>query len=279
MDKNKNNVAVSALYTAATWQWGGLPMADLLTPTDAAPVFKWVNAYMRFYRWINPRTYSLQHQLLHRHTAINHLLKRSGLKWVIEIASGFSPRGAAFSAQPDCNYLELDLPEVVEHKRKQLLTSTTGQQVLARSNYSLQAGNVLELDFETLLNGQPAAVITEGLMMYFPRKTQLTIWKAMAQGMKPAGGLYLFDYIPLTEEPARSLTGRILHWLRVSVFRIKGDFAYDERDRHAVAEDLKSCGFDQVTIHATGEVASQWALPQSATPSRTLVYACEVNAS
>lgn len=276
MDKNKNNVAVSALYTAATWHWGKLAMADVLTPADAEPVFKWVNAYMRFYRWINPQVYSLQHQLLHRHTAINYLLQQSGLKRVIEIASGFSPRGAAFSESSEVDYLELDLPDVVASKRRQLLGSNTGIQVLQRPNYRLQAGNILELDFDTLLDKRPGAIVTEGLMMYFARSTQLALWTAMAKGLRPAGGLYLFDYIPLTEEPPRSLIGRLLHWLRVNVFRIKGDFAYDQRDKQAVADDLKSCGFDRVTIHATGEVAQHWALPQADVPSRTLIYACEV---
>ena len=64
MDRNKDNVAVSALYTSAVWQWAGLPGAELVTPPDAERVFRFVNGYMRFYQRINPHIFSLPHQLL-----------------------------------------------------------------------------------------------------------------------------------------------------------------------------------------------------------------------
>lgn len=287
MDTNKDNVAVSALYTAATWQWAGLPAADVVTPADAGPVFRIVNAYMRFYRWLNPRTFSLRHQLLHRHAAIDRLLADSGCSRVVEVASGFSPRGVSFSTDPARAYIEIDLPDMVAAKRRQLEASEAGRAALQRGNFSLRAGDITRLDFagefvasrsgdqaSEGLSGQPTAVISEGLMMYFKREQQLAIWRSIAALVTATGGIYLFDYIPLSEEPPRSRPGRFLHFLRVRLLGIKGDFAYDQRDRAAVAADLTASGFARVESFSTGAVASAWGLPQAEVATHTIIYCC-----
>lgn len=276
MDKNKDNVAVSALYTAATWHWAGLPGAAITTPDNAEPVFRVVNAYLRLYRWLNPQTYSLPHQLLHRHAAIDHLRTASGLRHTVEIASGFSPRGVKVSADVREHYLEIDLPDMVKAKQRQLAATPDGQAALARDNFRLQPGDITTMDFRQPFPGQPVCLISEGLMMYFPRARQLPIWRAMAERLCATGGVYLFDYIPLSEEPPRSLAGRLLHFLRFYVLRLRGDFAYDARDREAIAADLRACGFTDVTSFSTGEVAADWRLPQAGTPSRTLIYRCRI---
>ena len=113
MGRNKENVAVSALYTAAVWQWAKLPSSDLLTPEDSNGVFRLVNAYMRFYRWINPAVYSLPHQLLHRHSAINYLLRQAACPRVVEVACGFSPRGVTLSENAQLEYYDFDLPAML----------------------------------------------------------------------------------------------------------------------------------------------------------------------
>lgn len=274
MDTNRANIAVSALYTAATWQWAGLPGAALVTPPDAQSVFRVVNGYMRFYQWLNPRTHSLRHQLLHRHAAIDRLIADSGVTRVVEVASGLSPRGITFSADPALTYTEIDLPDMVAFKRRQLSGSEAGRAVLARDNLVLRAGDVTTLDFATEFAGPPLAVVTEGLMMYFPRRAQQQIWTRIAALLAASGGLYIFDYIPLSEEPPRSLPGRLLHFLRVTVLRLKGDFAYDQRDRQAVADDLRQCGFADVQCLSTADVAPAWGLPDSHVASNTLIYCC-----
>lgn len=279
MDMNKDGVAVSALYTAGVWQWAGLPQAELVTPEAAESVFRWVNGYMRFYRWLNPKTYCLRHQLLHRHSAIDHLLTEANCPNVLEIAAGFSPRGASFSANPACRYTEMDLPAMVAHKRLQLERTDAGRAVLARPNFALKAGDITQYDFMQDQQLGRLAILTEGLMMYFSRPQQLSIWQSMAARLAKTDGVYLFDYIPLSEEPGRSWLGRLLHHVRVHWFGVVGDFAYDQRDRDDVASDLRACGFDDVRSYATGDIAAAWGLPAASVPSRTLIYVCRVSPS
>ena len=49
MSLDKDHIPPSALYTAATWRWGKLPGADLVTPPNARPVFRVMNAYLILY--------------------------------------------------------------------------------------------------------------------------------------------------------------------------------------------------------------------------------------
>ncbi len=271
VDTNKDNIPVSALYTSATWHWGKLPCADLVMPEGAKSLFRAVNIYMVLYRWLNPKKFSLQHMLLHRHTAINRLLANAACPQVIEIAAGFSPRGSRVSEDPSVDYVEVDLPEVVELKRKQLQNSADGRRVLTRKNFRLQPGDVTQLDFSTFAQ-LPTFIVTEGLMMYFNREQQLNIWRNFANHIKACGGEYAFDYIPLDDEPPRSALGKLFSFVR-SLW-LKPTYAYDERTRVQIADDLRAAGFSQVDIYNSADIAREWQLPQAEIPTRVIVYRC-----
>lgn len=271
VDTNKDNIPVSALYTSATWHWGKLPCSDLVLPAGATALFRTVNFYMVLYRWLNPQKFSLQHTLLHRHTAINRLLVNAACTQVIEIAAGFSPRGSMISEDPSVNYIEVDMPEVVELKHKQLLSSADGKRVLARKNFTLQSGDATRLNFSEFPQ-QPSFVITEGLMMYFKRDQQLDIWRAIASHINACGGEYIFDYIPLDDEPPRSLPGKFCSAVR-SLW-LKPTYAYDGRTRMQIADDLRSAGFKNVDVYSSDEIAREWCLPKSDIPTRVIIYRC-----
>ena len=271
VDTNKDNIPVSALYTSATWHWGKLPCADLVMPDGAKALFRVVNAYMALYCCLNPKKYSLQYMLLHRHTAINRLLKEAACPQVIEIASGFSPRGSMVSADAGTHYYEVDLSEVVALKRKRLQISSEGSAVLARDNFELVPGDITQLDFATFPQ-RPSFIITEGLMMYFKRDEQMRIWRNIAAHIKACGGEYVFDYIPLDVEPPRSALGAALSRWRMRWQ--KPSFAYDERTHLQIADDLRSAGFTQVDVYKSADVARAWHLPHSDIKTCVIVYRC-----
>lgn len=283
MNKNKNGIAVSSLYTAATWVWGAIPCAHFVTPKEALPIFKFVNFYMALYRKLNPAKFSLKHQLLHRHAAIDKLLHDNQCKRIVEIACGFSPRGSQLSARADIDYTEMDLPEVTRAKRLQLAQSAEGRAVLARANFHLKVGDITRINFVAAFasrKSKPAekiAIVTEGLMMYFTREQQMPIWKNIAALLKQTGGIYLFDYIPLCDEPPRSRLGDFLHRLRTRVFKMKPGFAYDNRSRNDIADDLKAAGFPCVEAIDTGHISQAWQFPQAEEPTRTIIYCCRAD--
>ncbi|MBV2235664.1 MAG: class I SAM-dependent methyltransferase [Sterolibacterium sp.] len=273
MGMNRQQIPHSALYTAATWQWGGLPCADIVTPPGAANVFRLVNAYLFLYRLLNPQKISLKHNLLHRHTLIDALLQRSPCRQTIEIAAGFSPRGCMISADPACRYFEVDLPAVVALKREQLERTSAGRAILARPQFCLREGDITQLDFSAF-PAVPSFVISEGIMMYFKRDQQMLIWRNIASFIKAQGGEYVFDYIPLDDEPSRSRPGQWLSQLRQRLTNAPPPFAYDERTRQDVMADLLTAGFTRVEMFDTGVLARDWSLPHAAVPTRTIIYHC-----
>lgn len=274
MARDEKQIPHSALYTAATWKWGELPCAEVTMPEGADKLFAVVNAYMKFYRLINPAKYSLHHTLLHRHTMINQLLQSAACPQLIEIAAGFSPRGAHVSADPAVEYYEVDLEEVVALKRDQLHRTEAGKQVLQRSNFHQMVCDILKLDFLQAFPQERSFIITEGLMMYFDRREQMAIWRAMAAFIKANGGEYVFDYIPLDIEPRRSWLGNLLHTVKEWCGGDGQGYCYDERSRWDIRDDLLEAGFSTVDVLESLEIVPAWGLPHSDTPTHVVVYHC-----
>lgn len=275
MSRTTDKIPHSALYTAATWQWGGLSCAHFIVPGQAEGLFKIVNAYMRFYRFINPRKFSLHHTLLHRHTMINYLLDAADCQQVIEIAAGFSPRGSSHSENPDVCYYEVDLPDVVELKRRQLDSSAHGKQVLGRNNFIQKAGDILQIDVKAEFPARKSFVISEGLMMYFTREEQLQIWKNISAFIREYGGEYVFDYIPLDIEPSRSPIGKILHGIKGLLGGDGQGYCYDQRTRWDIRDDLLLAGFSEVDVLESNTKVIEWGLPYPDVKSHVVIYHCQ----
>lgn len=274
MPRSAENIPHSALYTAATWQWAKMPCAEITTPKGAGHIFALVNAYMSLYRLINPRKYSLHHCLLHRHVIINDLLERAGCPQIIEIAAGFSPRGAQISSDPAVQYYEVDLEDVVTLKRNQLQLSEAGRLVLERDNFHQVSCDIQKLNFSSTFGSDRSFVITEGLMMYFTRDEQMAIWKNIADFIRGNGGEYVFDYIPLDIEPRRSAIGQFLHRIKQ---RLTGDdlgFCYDDRGVYDVKSDLISAGFSEVEVLETSTIVSGMNFPGSEVKTHVAIYHC-----
>jgi O-methyltransferase involved in polyketide biosynthesis len=270
MSVGRSNIPPSALYTAATWRWGRLPGADLVTPPEAGRVFRVMNAYMSLYRLLNPGWHSLKHTLIQRHAGIEHLLQLSNCSQVIEIAAGFSPRGSAVSANPSIRYFEVDLAPVIAAKRAMLQATPAGQAVLRRVNFALLEGDVTAMDW-TRFAACPSFIITEGLMMYFDRARQLAIWRDIVRFLRSRRGEYVFDYLPVPDEPRRSFAGRFLSRLRGPKRRA---FPCDDRNRDEIADDLRAAGFKNIAVHSSVDFAGAWKLPHAKAHTRVILYRC-----
>jgi O-methyltransferase involved in polyketide biosynthesis len=274
MDRNAQQIPYSAMYTSATWLWGKFPCAEIVIPKGATTLFRTVNAYVFLYRLVNPQKFSLKHALVHRHAIIDTLLARSNCRQFIEIASGFSPRGCMVSADKSKRYFEVDLPEVIALKRKQLQGSEAGRAVLSRPNFKLLEGDITGLDFSSHFAEEPTFVISEGIMMYFKRDAQMSIWRNIAQFLQSHGGEYVFDYIALDDEPPRSRLGQLLSELRQWLTKHPPPFAYDDRTRLDVVADLHEAGFARVETIDSGEVSRNWSLPHAEVKTRVITFHC-----
>lgn len=268
------DLSVTALYTSQAWSWGGLPCAHLFATKEGRGVFRVVNAALLLARLFMWRLRSLRHALVHRHTLIDALLRRSGTDQTLELAAGLSRRGATFSADDVMTYTEVDLPHVVRRKRELLARTAEGQRVASRPNLRLVEGDVTNLALDELRDpGRPLFVIAEGLLMYLKPEEQRALWARIGALLQPAGGTFVFDLVPTVEQPRPGPIGRALDWL-MKRFTGGRSFERDERTRDDIAAELRAAGFAEVAALEPCEVAAEYELPFPERRTQQLVFVC-----
>jgi O-methyltransferase involved in polyketide biosynthesis len=137
--------------------------------------------------------------LMARHQTLDHLLSRAiedgEVQTVVEVAAGLSPRGWAFTQRfgKQLRYIEVDLPAMAEKKRGILDKLADGDSVEIVSFDVFQPGS-LELLFSSFDQSQGVAVITEGMVNYYPKEKVEAFWRSVASVLsKFKHGLYLSD--------------------------------------------------------------------------------------
>lgn len=278
--KERGDVAITALYTSWVWHRGKLAGHELVTTRWAWMIWAVVTFALFIARLFVRGARSLEASLLHRHTAIDHLARGSGAPQVLEIASGLSRRGVAFSADPALSYTEVDLPKMTDVKRRLLARTDGGKAVLDRSNFHIVDGDAATLALGPLRDpSQPLVVITEGLCMYLKADDQRGLWTRIERLLRDgAGGTYLFDLVPTVEQPKPGWFGRLLERI-MKLFTRGQAFERDERTRDDLLAELKAAGFDHVELVEPGAVAREWGLPRPDTPSQQLLFVCRVEGS
>ena len=273
-DPKNGDLSVTALYTSATWAWAGLSGAELLASPESRRVFDSTNGALALARPFQKEPRSLQHALVHRHAMLDHLLRASGARQVVELAAGLSRRGVAFSADPSTRYTEVDLEHVLGHKRRLLERTPEGRAVLERPNLRLVARDVVQSELDDLVTpGEPLFVLAEGLLVYLQPEEQRALWRKV-RGLldRAGGGGFAFDLVPSSEEPEPGAAGKALGWM-MKRFTGGKTFERDARSRGDIAAELGDAGFSGVEMIEPAAVAAAWSLPFADVPTRQLVFA------
>jgi len=273
-DKKSGDLTVTALYTAQVWKWAKFDGGELFGTWRGRDVFNATNLSLGIARVFRRGLPSLRHSLAQRHAMIDAVMAESGCAQVLELAAGLSRRGAATSANPDVSYVEVDLPAVVDKKQKLLKRSKRGREVADRDNLTFVRGNVFDLDLDELVVDGPACVISEGLMMYFDQDGQKKLWTRINQLMKQhPGSVYVFDLVPFCEQPQPGVVGRTFERL-FKRFTKGAAFAFDDRTREDLRDDLLACGFTEVDLLEPNTAPDHWPIPFTNRTTQTLVFRC-----
>jgi O-methyltransferase involved in polyketide biosynthesis len=251
------DLSVTALYTCQTWISAGLGCAELFAMPDAKGVFDATNAALALSRKLRPELPSLRASLLARHAMIDHVLAATAPRRVLELAAGFSARGARTTNQPGVEYVELDLPNVARKKRALLEATAAGRAVLARVSYRLQEGDALVFPLDAALRGEgPRLVIAEGLVPYLDANARRTLFTRVAAALREAGGgTFVFERVPDEELPAEGAVGGALGWAMRRFTKGQG-FAKDAKSRAVLRAELATAGFDEVVVTTPADDAS-----------------------
>ncbi|HEY4244658.1 MAG TPA: class I SAM-dependent methyltransferase [Kofleriaceae bacterium] len=262
------DLSITALYTSQAWVWGGFPCAELLATPDGKRVFDATNAALWLARSEARGHSPLRQALVHRHAMIDRLLRESGATQVLELAAGLSQRGAAVSADPRIAYTELDLAPVADKKRALLARTDAGRAVLARPNWRIEGADVATALLADWVTPGPRFVIAEGLLMYLDAAAQRALFAKLAA----LGDVtFVFDLVPVSEQPAPGLAGRALGRAMRAFTGGKG-FTRDPRTRADLLAELRAAGFARATVTAAIDVARDWDLPHPEARTDTLVF-------
>ena len=200
-----HSISPTAHYTGQVWARHGLGEPALSTTTGRV-----LHAALRpaigASRLVGGPT--LEAFLLARHRIIDHLLEQAVVSGevgqVVELACGMSPRGLSFvERHPDLTYVEVDLPDMAAHKQRVLDSVRPATPRHRVEPADVMKGVQLSRVFSGLRRDQGVAVITEGLLNYFPQHDVVELWRRLAHELhRFPRGRYLSD-LHVTSEAGR----------------------------------------------------------------------------
>lgn len=247
-------ISPTAHYTGYTWLAHGLSDPAFATATGSAMYHAMWPANRALRALGRP---NLDGMLLARHRLIDALLDRAiasgAIGQVVEIACGLSPRGHRFAAtHPQLTYVEADLPAMAARKRD--LLARVGRSLDARAD---ARHRVVDLDAtvdegsmslraiaDTLDPSRGTAIITEGLLNYFPRDAVTGMWRQFASVLaRFPRGRYLAD---LHVRSRTSALERLFGDLLGAFVRGRVHFHFD--DEEAARAALLESGFARASL-------------------------------
>jgi len=127
-----------------------------------------------------------------RYKLIDKFIKETKATQILELASGFTPRGLNFCLEnKEITYVELDLPQVIE-KKQNILKQITD----TPKNLYFVSGNALNMqDINKCLKyfntKKPIVVINQGLMRYLNFNEKHLLAENICNIIKPNNGFWL----------------------------------------------------------------------------------------
>ncbi|MDX5300087.1 MAG: class I SAM-dependent methyltransferase [Gammaproteobacteria bacterium] len=261
-----SSISFTALYTGQVWCENGLSAEAFRTPTGRL-FYLAMTPLETLSDWVTGG--NIRKFLLQRHHLLDHRLSQAlesqGIAQVLEIACGLSPRGWRLRQRyPHLRYVEADLPAMAARKQHLLETLGADHRVhravpidifASRGDTSLET--VLAREFDRT---QPIAVITEGLVNYFPLPRITPFWSQLVEVLQPAGGVYLTDNYPL---PARYPFRRALKGASTLLsLAARSDVSFhfdDDTQARTYFEDL---GFADVQVHNPQDYLDRLPIPR-----------------
>lgn len=244
-------ISPTAHYTGQCWVRNGLSHPALGTPQG-----RLLYGGLRPLNAVAARlgAPTLEGMLLARHRHLDRVLDTaiaSGrVRQVVEIAAGLSPRGWDFARRHGASltYVEADLPDMARHKERLLRDSRllgAQHRVVALDALADDGPRSLSRLVATLDPTQGLAIVTEGLINYFPTATVLDMWRRFARALEGfPSGLYLSDLHVAGEN--RGVGVQVFSAL-LSTFvrgRVHLHFASADEAVHA----LRASGFDEAEV-------------------------------
>ena len=210
-----------------------------------------------------------------RFRLVSRLLKEKGADQVLEIASGFSPRGLILAQDPSITYVELDLQGILRAKRDIVEKLVQQSKVRRQSNLHFWEGNALAVqDLQgaaRIFRDRPIAVIHEGLLRYLSFQEKALMAENIHRLLERFGGVWITPDISVRKK-GFSVADEKTKEQNLREQRMTGiDLTKNRFDSEEAAfRFFEGLGF-RVERHSFMEVADELVLPQRLNLSREQV--------
>lgn len=182
-------VGPTAHYTAYAWFRLGMPYAEWFKTEKGARLFWSLRLSLEWITRLARDVPRLIDYLELRHRSIDHTLARLGPDRVVELGAGLSRRGATWALDHGIDYVEVDLPHMIEAKRRLVLRFPKAIRTTLDERLALVSADVLAPEFESWLaerleGSQRPVVIAEGLLGYFDNQERRRLASAIASALR-----------------------------------------------------------------------------------------------
>jgi O-methyltransferase involved in polyketide biosynthesis len=263
--RGPESISPTAHYTGHVWRRNDLSHEELGT-VEGRLLFDALAPAVTVSRALGGPT--LEGMLLARHRIIDDLLATAiddgRISQVVEIACGMSPRGWRFARRygDRITYVEADLPEMAERKRRALeqIGSLGDRHRVTEVDALLDSGpRSLSALAPTLDRRHGLALVTEGLLTYFGDEDVRAMWRRFARELaRFESSLYLADV-----RLGGSDRSPLERAFQVALSSFVQRRVHTHFDGEASASDaLRAAGFEHVCLHradghpAAGDAAS-----------------------
>ena len=184
----------------------------------------------------------------------NKLIDNTSITQVLELASGYSSRGLIYSKK-GYNYVEMDLEEVVNNKKKMF-------KELFNTNINIVPGNALEYNdyikcLEYLDPNKELIILNEGLLRYLTFDEKKIVAGNIYKILKKYGGIWITcDLTPKRFiEKQDKINTTINNSLNTVTSRNKLNDRF--KDENHIKEFFYNIGFKNIEIHKFIEVKDE----------------------
>ena len=183
-----------------------------------------------------------------RYRSIDQGLRDLGITNILEFSSGFSFRGLDFCKNPTIQFIDSDLPAIIETKKKILLELTKNYCDYQPHNLLLKPMNALDekdfFDTISLFSSGPISIVKEGLLMYLNIEQKEHLCNIIHKILSQVGGYWITsDIYRQGEIEGRNIDN--FYKQKGQEFLKKHNVENNKFSSFAVAEDFFSrCGFE-----------------------------------
>ena len=168
-----------------------------------------------------------------RYKFVNHCIRQSGYKNVLDIGCGYSPRGMLL-ANEGYHYVGADIPAVINDMAKTAELCISGESAAPLEYIATDATDPAAILAAADRMDGPVCIVTEGVMMYFPIYEMNEVIHGIKEVLNKHGGcMYTPDFCMnrLMTVSSAAASGKLIgKFLQKIAEKVVGQYTYGTKD-------------------------------------------------